>query len=302
MPELPDITIYVEALQSRVVGHTLEKLLIKTPFLLRTVGPSLRDFENRKVVEVTHLGKRLVIHFEHQRWAVIHLMILGRLHWKAKTATLHGRHGLCAFVFEHGALHLTESGTKRRAMLHLFADISEVNALDRGGVDVLRASKAEFQAALQQENHTLKRALTDPRILSGIGNAYSDEILHRAQLSPLLWTKKLSDAQFTALYQATQETLREWIARLRAQSAGAFPEKVTAFHTEMSVHGKYNQPCPRCAQKVQRIRYADRETNYCPHCQTEGVLLRDRSLSRMLKNDWPKTLEELEDRKRDKPT
>jgi len=283
MPELPDVVVYVEALAARVVGHQLLRAAIRGPFLLRTVSPSLDDLIGRTATEVRRAGKRIAIGFEGGLWLVIHLMIAGRLHWDGKRAPL------AAFEFDNGTLTLTEAGTQHRAQIHVLGGAPEVDA-----VEPLNASLEEFAEALQFENHTLKRALTDPRLFSGIGNAYSDEILHRAQLSPVALTSRLNDEEIRRLYAATQSSLVEWTERLRAETRGRFPEKVTAFRPEMAVHGKYGKPCPRCGSKVQRIRYAANETNYCPQCQTGGKLLADRALSRLLREDWPRTMEELE--------
>ena len=309
MPELPDITAYLTALEPRVVGQLLEQLRISSPLLLRTAVPPIQAVEGKRVQALRRIGKRIVFCFEGavadepNLFLVLHLMIAGRLHWreldpKKGRAKLGGRNNLAAFDFPHGSLVLTEAGTKRRASLHLVEGEAALAALDPGGIDVLSASPADFQAALSSENRTLKRALTDPRVLSGIGNAYSDEILWAAQLSPLLQTRKLNEEQWGRLYIATRTTLETWIARFDAEARRNFPEKVTAFRPEMAVHGRYNQPCPRCGSPVQRIRFADNETNYCPTCQTEGKVLADRSLSRLLGADWPRTLDELEALKR----
>jgi formamidopyrimidine-DNA glycosylase len=283
MPELPDVVVYVEAVAERVVGHRLRGATLRGPFLLRTVTPPLDALFGCVAVQVRRAGKRIAIGFENDVWLSIHLMIAGRLHWDGK------RQPQAAFQFDNGTLSLTEAGTQHRAQIHVLD-----RAPEAAGLEPLDASSAEFAAVLRRENHTLKRALTDPRLFSGIGNAYSDEILHRAQLSPVTLTSRLSDDNAIVLYEAVQEVLEEWVQRLRAESRGKFPEKVTAFREEMAVHGKYGRPCPRCATKIQRIRYASNETNYCPHCQTGGKLLADRSLSRLLREDWPKTLEELE--------
>ena len=286
MPELPDVVVYVEALAERVVGHRLRGARLRGPFLLRTVTPPMDALFGRAAVEVRRAGKRIAIGFEDDLWLSIHLMIAGRLHWDGK------RQPQAAFEFDNGTLTLTEAGTQHRAQIHVLD-----RAPEAAGLEPLDASAAEFFAALRRENHTLKRALTDPRLFSGIGNAYSDEILHRAQLSPVTLTSRLSDDSGTRLYEATQEVLEEWVRRLRAEARGRFPEKVTAFREEMAVHGKYGKPCPRCATKIQRVRYASNETNYCPNCQTGGKLLADRALSRLLREDWPRTLEELENLK-----
>ena len=299
MPELPDITAYLTALKSRVIGEPLEQLRIASPLLLRTAVPRIESVEGRTVRSLRRIGKRIVFVFDDDLFLVLHLMIAGRLHWRdlkpnADRPKLGGRNNLAAFDFPHGSLTLTEAGTKRRASLHLVQGEQALAALDPGGIDVLTASPEQFQQALTAENRTLKRALTDPRILSGIGNAYSDEILHAAQLSPLTLTRKLTPDDFARLYAATLATLQTWIARFQAEAATSFPEKVTAFRPEMAAHGRYLQPCPRCGAPIQRIRYADNETNYCPVCQTGGKVLADRSLSRLLGSDWPRTLDELE--------
>ena len=283
MPELPDVVVYVEALAARVVGHRLVCATIRGPFLLRTVTPPLDALVGRTATEVRRAGKRIAIGFEGDLWLAIHLMIAGRLHWDGK------RQPLAAFEFDNGTLTLTEAGTQHRAQIHVLDRAPEAS-----GLEPLDASPAEFAAALRRENHTLKRSLTDPRLFSGIGNAYSDEILHRAQLSPVTLTSRLSDPDASRLREATRTLLSEWTDRLRAEANGKFPEKVTAFREEMAVHGKYGKPCPRCGTKIQRIRYAANETNYCPKCQTGGKLLADRALSRLLREDWPRTLEELE--------
>jgi formamidopyrimidine-DNA glycosylase len=305
MPELPDITAYLTALTPRVVGQPLEHLRIASPLLLRTAIPRIDIIEGRTVRSLRRIGKRIVFCFAphvgetDDLFLVLHLMIAGRLHWRAfdpkkGRAKIGGRQNLAAFDFPQGSLVLTEAGAKRRASLHLVQSEAALNDLDPGGLDVLALTGPGFTAALTQENRTLKRALTDPRILSGIGNAYSDEILHAAQLSPLAQTGKLSPEEFHRLYTATRETLETWIARFNAEAEKSFPEKVTAFRPEMAVHGRFNLPCPRCATPIQRIRYADNETNYCPTCQTAGKVLADRSLSRLLGADWPRTLDELE--------
>jgi formamidopyrimidine-DNA glycosylase len=283
MPELPDVVVYVEALAARVVGHHLVRATLRGPFLLRTVTPPMDALLGLTAVEVRRAGKRIAIRFEDDLWLSIHLMIAGRLHWDGK------RQPQAAFEFDNGTLTLTEAGTQHRAQIHVLD-----RAPESAGLEPLEAAPAEFAAVLRRENHTLKRSLTDPRLFSGIGNAYSDEILHRAHLSPVTLTSRLSDADADRLHGATQHVLREWVDRLRVEARGKFPEKVTAFREEMAVHGKYGQPCPSCGTKIQRIRYAANETNYCPHCQTGGKLLADRALSRLLREDWPKTLEELE--------
>ena len=279
--------VYVEALRERIAGHRLDRAILRGPFLLRTVSPTLESLYGHAVTEIRRAGKRIAFGFDHGPWLAIHLMIAGRLHWQSK------RQAVATFEFDHGALTLTEAGTQHRAQIHVLEACPEA-----AGLEPLEASVAEFTVALRSENHTLKRSLTDPRMFSGIGNAYSDEILHRAQLSPVTLTSRLADEQIARLHAATQQVLGEWVARLRAESAGKFPEKVTAFRPEMAVHGKYRQPCPRCGARVQRIRYAANETNYCPQCQTGGRLLADRALSRLLREDWPRTLEELEALKR----
>ncbi|HJZ95875.1 MAG TPA: DNA-formamidopyrimidine glycosylase family protein [Candidatus Solibacter sp.] len=287
MPELPDVVVYVEALRERVIGHRLESVKLRGPFLLRTVDPPLEVLYGHTVTRIERAGKRIAFGFDNGLWLAIHLMIAGRLHWNGK------RQPVATFTLDHGALTLTEAGTQHRAQIHVLAAKPEA-----AGIEPLDATIDAFAAALRAENHTLKRSLTDPRMFSGIGNAYSDEILHRAKLSPVALTSRLSGDDIARLYGATREVLVEWVERLRAESAGKFPEKVTAFRDEMAVHGKYGQPCPRCGTKVQRIRYASNETNYCPTCQTGGKLLADRGLSRLLKEDWPRTLEELEALKR----
>lgn len=294
MPELPDISAYLAALEPRIVGQPLEKVRLASPFLLRTVQPPLSAVEGRTVRELRRIGKRIAIGVDGELWLVLHLMIAGRLHWRPRQAKLSGRKNLAAFDFPPGSLVLTEAGTKRRASLHVVAGEEGLRSLDPGGIDVFSADLAAFRAALTAENRTLKRALTDPRILSGIGNAYSDEILQAAQLSPIAQTHKLKDDEWQRLYDATRATLTLWIDRLRAEAGGGFPEHVTAFRKEMAVHGRYGQPCPRCGEKILRIRYADNETNYCARCQTGGKVLADRGLSRLLGSDWPRTLEELE--------
>jgi formamidopyrimidine-DNA glycosylase len=298
MPELPDITAYLAALESRIVGRPLLGVRLASPFLLRTAQPPLALASGRRVRELLRLGKRIAIGLEGDLWLVLHLMIAGRLHWRPPGAKLAGRNALAAFDFDDGSLLLTEAGTKRRASLYVAEGRSGLEALDPGGIDVLSSSFDTFKAALVEENRTLKRALTDPRILSGIGNAYSDEILHAAQLSPLALTQKLKEDEWARLYAATLATLRHWTDRLVDETASGFPEKVTAFRKEMAVHGRYGKPCPRCGDPVQRIRYADNETNYCARCQTGGKLLADRGLSRLLGADWPRTLDELEALKR----
>jgi formamidopyrimidine-DNA glycosylase len=287
MPELPDVAVYVEALRDRIGGHRLQRIGIRGPFLLRSVAPPVESLYGSTVTDVRRAGKRIAIGFDNGLWLAIHLMIAGRLHWQSK------RPALATFEFDCGALTLTEAGTQHRAQIHVLDACPEA-----AGLEPLDATEGAFAAALRAENHTLKRSLTDPRLFSGIGNAYSDEILHRARLSPVALTQKLSMDEIARLYAATVEVLATWVARLRGESRGRFPEKVTAFRVEMAVHGKYRQPCPRCGTPIQRIRYAANETNYCPQCQTGGRLLADRALSRLLREDWPRTLEELEALKR----
>lgn len=294
MPELPDIVVYIEALERRVLGQALRRVNIVSPSLLRTAVPSTQSAEGKKVVLLRRLGKRICFGLEDNLWLVLHLMIAGRLHWKEGTASAPNRRVSAVFEFQHGTLTLTEAGAKKRASLHLVVGEEGLQTLDPGGLEVIESSFDEFSAVLRSSNHTLKRALSDPRILSGIGNAYSDEILWQAQLSPLALTQKLSPEEMQRLFEATCAQLTSWTARLRAQSAEKFPEKVTAFREGMAVHGRYKEVCPRCGARVQRIRYAANETNYCPTCQTKGKLLADRSLSRLLRDDWPKTPEELE--------
>lgn len=294
MPELPDITAYLEALQPRIVGQPIDAIRPLNPFLLRTVEPPVKNVEGKVVTELRRIGKRIAIGLDDSLWLVVHLMIAGRLHWRPGNAKLGGRQHLLAIDFPSGMLTLTEAGSKRRSSLHLVRGEKALQAMDPGGIDVLTVDPASFAGALQMENHTLKRALTDPRLLSGIGNAYSDEILHAAQISPVAQTHKLSEREMQRLYSATQSTMRFWIERLTTEARLAFPEKVTAFRDGMAVHGRYGKPCPRCGERVQRIQYADNETNYCPHCQTGGRLLADRGLSRLLGSDWPRTLEEME--------
>ena len=296
MPELPDVVVYCEAIEQRVAGRELTRIRVRSPFLLRSVRPPLSDAEGRAVVSVRRVGKRIVLCLEGELFLSIHLMIAGRFRWSAYAAKLPGRVGLAAFDFEHGTLLLTEAGSKRRAAMHLVAGEDRLARLDRGGLEVLECGPEAFRARLGAENHTLKRALIDPRLFSGIGNAYSDEILHRARLSPMRWTTRLSGEQVDELYRAAIAVLGEWTERLRAQAGGRFPAKVTAFHDEMAVHGRYREPCPACGAPVQRIVYAENECNYCARCQTGGRLLADRALSRLLKSDWPKTVEELEGR------
>jgi formamidopyrimidine-DNA glycosylase len=294
MPELPDISAYLCALEPRILGQRIGKIRIANPFLLRSVEPKPEALEGRAVRELRRIGKRIAIGTEDDLWLVIHLMIAGRLHWKPAAGKLAGRQSLAALDFANGSLTLTEAGTKRRASIQMAQGEEALAALDPGGIEPLEIDFEAFRAALSRENHTLKRALTDPRVISGIGNAYSDEILHAAQLSPIAQTQKMKDAEWERLYAATRETLQLWINRFCGEAAAQFPEKVTAFREEMAVHGRYGQPCPRCGEKVLRIRYADNETNYCARCQTGGKVLADRGLSRLLGADWPRTLEELE--------
>ncbi|SRR5579871_127750 len=294
MPELPDIAAYLSALEQRIVGKRLLRIRLGSPFLLRTVQPPPSDAEDQIVRELRRIGKRIAIGLENDLWLVIHLMIAGRLHWRGPQAKLGGRQNLAAFDFDDGTLVLTEAGSKRRASLHIFAGEKALATVDPGGIEIFENDLDAFRAALSTENRTLKRALTDPRVISGVGNAYSDEILHAAQLSPIAHTKKLTPEEWSRLFDATRQTIKAWTDRLQAEAAAAFPEKVTAFRKGMAVHGRYGEPCPRCREKVLRIRYADNETNYCARCQTEGKVLADRSLSRLLGKDWPKTLDELE--------
>jgi formamidopyrimidine-DNA glycosylase len=296
VPELPDVVVYLEALERRVLGRRLEGVRLTSPFVLRSVDPPVSALAGRRVLSLRRMGKRLVLGLEDDLFIVIHLMIAGRLRWAAAGAKAPGKMGLAAFDFEDGTMLLTEAGSKRRASLHLVAGESALDTFDRGGLEPLDAEEAEFVRRLRLENHTLKRALTDPRLFSGIGNAYSDEILHRARLSPLRLTSRLSEEDATRLYQATRSVLLEWTERLRRETGQGFPEKVTAFRDGMAVHGRFRQPCPDCGTPIQRIRYAENETNYCPLCQTEGRLLADRGLSRLLREDWPRSLEELEER------
>jgi formamidopyrimidine-DNA glycosylase len=298
MPELPDIAAYISALEPRIVGQQIEHVRLASPFLLRTVQPPVTDVEGRLVRELQRIGKRIAIGVEGDLWLVLHLMIAGRLHWRPPGTKLAGRKSLAAFDFSTGSLVLTEAGTKHRASLSVFAGEAALRSVDPGGIDVFTSDLRSFREALTVENRTLKRALTDPRIVSGIGNAYSDEILHSAQLSPVTLTHKLQPQEWERLFAATRDTLKLWIDRLRAEAEAGFPEKVIAFRKDMAVHGRYGEPCPRCGEKIQRIRYADNETNYCTRCQTGGKLLADRSLSRLLKSDWPRTLEALESLKR----
>jgi formamidopyrimidine-DNA glycosylase len=296
MPELPDIAVYLEALEQRVFGHVLERVRIAGPFLLRTALPPIDSVQGHNVTALRRLGKRVALGFDNGMWLVFHLMIAGRLHWKSKAVVPDGRRTLASFEFDSGTLTLTEAGAKKRASLHLFADEGAMAEIDPGGLEVLSATRDAFADVLTSENHTLKRALTDPHLFSGIGNAYSDEILFEAQLSPVLLTRRMDAEAIDRLYQATRETLNLWTNRLREEARGKFPEKVTAFREEMFVHGRYGQPCRRCGTKIQRIRYASNETNYCPRCQTGGKLLADRALSRLLREDWPRSLDEMDER------
>jgi formamidopyrimidine-DNA glycosylase len=294
MPELPDITLYIEALRQRILGSSLTQARVLSPFLLRSVDPPLEAVVNAHAVALERLGKRIAIGFENDVWLVIHLMIAGRLQWRAGWPSKFTRQTALALGFERGTLLLTEAGTKKRASLNVVRGRAALAAHQPGGIELDRATAAEFAAALTRRNHTLKRALTDPRLISGIGNAYSDEILHRARLSPVALTSRLSAEECERLFAAALEVLAEWGERLRGKAHGEFPEKVTAFHEEMAVHGRYGKPCPVCGTEIQRIRYVDNETNYCPRCQTNGRMLADRSLSRLLKKDWPKSIDELE--------
>ena len=294
MPELPDVVLYIEALERRILDQPLAGVRLASPFLLRTAQPPIGALTGKHVRRLRRLGKRIALGFEDDLWLILHLMINGRLHWKQPGAKLAGRYALAAFDFPKGTLTLTEFGPKKRAALHLVEGAAALCEHDPGGLEVFEIDLETFRHALARENHTLKRALTDPRLFSGIGNAYSDEILHRARLSPVAMTAKLSADETARLYEATRATLTDWIDRLRAQYGDAFPEKVTAFRPDMAVHGKYRQPCPVCGTAVQRIRYADNETNYCPRCQTGGQLLADRAFSRLLRKDWPRTIDELE--------
>ncbi|HTV55629.1 MAG TPA: DNA-formamidopyrimidine glycosylase family protein [Terriglobia bacterium] len=295
MPELPDIVIYIEALERRILGEKLQRVRLASPFLLRSVTPPIQNLEGTVVQSLERIGKRIAIGFENENWLVLHLMIAGRLHWREPGSRLAPRRALAALDFAHGSLVLTEAGSKKRASLHVVHGAEGLKSLDPGGLEVLNVDLPAFLERLRSENHTLKRALTDPRLFSGIGNAYSDEILHAAGLSPASLTARLSDDEIGRLYEAARQTLREWTDRLRRDNRDRFPEKVTAFREGMAVHGRYDKPCPRCGAKVQRIRYAENETNYCPRCQTQGKLLADRSLSRLLKQDWPRTVEALEE-------
>lgn len=294
MPELPDITVYIECLERRIVGEELRKTRIVSPFLLRTFEPLMESFHGRRVRRLRRIGKRIAIGFDDEHWLVLHLMIAGRLHWKEPGAKVPAKIGLAAFDFDSGTLTLTEAGSKRRASLHVLAGDAALQQLDPGGLEVLTARHDEFAARLRCANHTVKRSLTDPQLFSGIGNAYSDEILHRAKLSPILLTQRMTDEQVARLFDATKASLLDWTDRLRTETGDGFPEKVTAFRDGMAVHGRFGLPCPACGSPIQRIRYADNETNYCARCQTDGNVLADRSLSRLLKDDWPRSIDEWE--------
>ena len=298
MPEFPDVTVYIEALSERVLNQPIQNIRIGSPFVLRSFDPPIRAVEGRKVLALRRLGKRIVFELEENLFLIVHLMIAGRFHWKPRGAKIARKYGQAAFDFPHGTLLLTEAGTKKRASIHLVRGEAALQEHDPGGLEVLDATLDEFRQALTRENHTLKRSLTDPHVFSGIGNAYSDEILHRAKLSPIRLTRQLTDAEVERLYHGVRESLTEWVERLRRERGTGFPEKVTAFRPDMAVHGKYGKPCPVCGSPVQRIVHAENETNYCATCQTGGKLLADRSLSRLLKDDWPKTLEELEEIKK----
>ena len=296
MPEYPDITVYIEKLQTLIVGQTIEKVTLVSPFFLRSVDPPISAIEGAEVVGLRRIGKRIVFVFADELFLLLHLMVAGRLHWKDRQAKLNRKTGLVLFLFPNGALTITEAGTKKRASLHLVRGEENLAGFDRGGLNVFNASLDEFERQLLLENHTLKRTLTDPRLFDGIGNAYSDEILHAAKLSPAKLSQKLTADEMERLFDACREQLLKWTERLRRETGDSFPEKVTAFRPDMAVHGKYNQPCPECGTAVQRIRYASNETNYCPRCQTDGTLLSDRSLARLLRLDWPRTIDELENR------
>jgi formamidopyrimidine-DNA glycosylase len=298
MPELPDVTVYIEALSERILNQSIQKIRIGSPFVLRSFDPPIGVAEGKKVLALHRLGKRIVFVLEDELFLIVHLMIAGRFHWKPKGAKLARRYGQAAFDFPNGTLLLTEAGTKKRASIHLVRGETALNEHDPGGLEVLDATLEQFKEALIRENHTLKRSLTDPHFFSGIGNAYSDEILHRAKLSPIRLTGKMTDAEIKTLYRSIRDSLNDWVERLRKERGKGFPEKVTAFRPDMAVHGKYRKPCPICGSPVQRIVHAENETNYCAKCQTGGKLLADRSLSRLLKDDWPRTLEELEEVKK----
>jgi formamidopyrimidine-DNA glycosylase len=293
MPELPDVTVYVELIAAKTVGRTIDRVRVASPFVVRSVDPPVSAAEGKTVRDVRRIGKRIAIGLDDDIWVVIHLMIAGRFRWLSPGAKIPGRLGLAAFDFENGTLLLTEAGTQRRASITLVRGEEALDAIDRGGVEPLEIDEATFAGQLKKENHTLKRSFTDPTLFSGIGNAYSDEIFHRARISPIKLTSRLTDEEISRLYSATRDVLVEWTNRLRSEAGGEFPKKVTAFHDEMAVHGRYGKPCPVCGSPVQRIRYASNETNYCARCQTEGRLLADRALSRLLKQDWPKSIDEL---------
>ncbi len=297
MPELPDIVVYIEALERRILGDVLERVLMASPYLLRTATPPIDMMQGQTVKTIRRIGKRIAIGFDNDLWLVFHLMIAGRLHWKESRVVPDGRRVAAALYFRAGTLTVSEAGTKKRASLHVLAGKAELAQVDPGGIDVLSADRDAFGTRLTSANHTLKRALTDPRLFSGIGNAYSDEILHYARLSPVMLTQRMKPEEISQLHEATKRTLRLWTGKLRAETGSKFPEKVTAFRPGMAVHGRYGQPCLRCGAKVQRIRYASNETNYCAPCQTGGKLLADRALSRLLREDWPRSLEEMEERK-----
>jgi len=298
MPELPDVTVYIEALNERVLNQPIQKVRVGSPFVVRSFDPPISAVEGKKILALRRLGKRIVFELEDELFLIVHLMIAGRFHWKPKGAKIARKYGQAAFDFPDGTLLLTEAGTKKRASIHLVRGVGALQEHDPGGLEVLEASLEQFRAALKRENHTIKRTLTDPHVLSGIGNAYSDEILHRAKLSPIRLTKQMTDTEIERLYHAVRESLVEWVEQLRKERGTGFPEKVTAFRPDMAVHGKYRKPCPVCDSPVQRIVHAENETNYCAKCQTGGKLLADRSLSRLLKDDWPRTLEEMEEGKR----
>ena len=300
MPEFPDVTVYIEALSERVLNQPIQKIRIGSPFILRSFDPPIRAVEQKKVLALRRVGKRIVFELEDQLFLIVHLMIAGRLHWKPKGAKIARKYGQAAFDFPNGTLLLTEAGTKKRASIHLLRGEAALQEHDPGGLEVFESTFDRFREALTRENHTLKRSLTDPRVFSGIGNAYSDEILHRARLSPIRLTRQMTEAEMERLYHAIKDSLNDWVERLRKERRGGFPEKVTAFRPDMAVHGKYGKPCPVCGSPVQRIVHAENETNYCAKCQTGGKLLADRSLSRLLKDDWPRTLEELEEIKRER--
>jgi len=297
LPELPDIVVYIEALERRILGDVLERVLVASPYLLRTATPPIDLTQSQTVKTIRRIGKRIAIGFDNDLWLVFHLMIAGRLHWKERRVVPDGRRVAAAFYFRAGTLTVSEAGTKKRASLHVVAGEAELARVDPGGIDVISADRDACGARLTSANHTLKRALTDPRLFSGIGNAYSDEILHYARLSPVMLTQRMKPEEINRLHEATKRTLVLWTEKLRAETGSKFPEKVTAFRPGMAVHGRYGQPCPRCGAKVQRIRYASNETNYCARCQTGGKLLADRALSRLLREDWPRSLEEMEERK-----